>query len=116
MASESKKTVVIAVAANLFLAVAKVGAGLLSGSKALLAEGAHSIADTTDQVFLLVSLKLGEALRNPPFEMIWSSRELIEAAWSLYKKYSDHDLSLCDCATPDTDARRHSSPGQKAVA
>jgi cation diffusion facilitator family transporter len=60
MASESKKTVVIAIAANLTLAVAKLGAGLLSGSKALLAEAAHSVADTTDQVFLLVSLKLGD--------------------------------------------------------
>jgi cation diffusion facilitator family transporter len=65
MASESKKTVVIAVAANLTLALAKLGAGLLSGSKALLAEAAHSVADTTDQVFLLVSLKLGD---RPPDE------------------------------------------------
>jgi cation diffusion facilitator family transporter len=60
VASESKKTVVIAIAANLTLALAKLGAGLLSGSKALLAEAAHSIADTTDQVFLLVSLRLGD--------------------------------------------------------
>jgi cation diffusion facilitator family transporter len=44
----------------LTLAIAKLGAGLLSGSKALLAEAAHSVADTTDQVFLFVSLKLGD--------------------------------------------------------
>ena len=63
MASESKKTVLVAVAANLTLAIAKLAAGLFSGSKALLAEAAHSVADTTDQVFLLVSLKLGD---RPP--------------------------------------------------
>jgi len=60
VASESKKIVLIAVAANLTLALAKLAAGLFSGSKALLAEAAHSVADTTDQVFLLVSLKLGD--------------------------------------------------------
>jgi cation diffusion facilitator family transporter len=60
VASESRKTVLVAVAANLFLALAKLTAGVLSGSKALLAEAAHSLADTVDQVFLLVSLHLGE--------------------------------------------------------
>jgi cation diffusion facilitator family transporter len=48
----------VALAANLGIAVAKITAGLLSGSSAMLAEGAHSIADTTNQVFLLISLRL----------------------------------------------------------
>ena len=65
MASESRKTVWVAIGANLTLAVAKGLAGLLSGSAALLAESAHSVADTTDQVFLMVSLHLGE---RPPDE------------------------------------------------
>jgi cation diffusion facilitator family transporter len=38
--------------------VAKITAGLLGGSSAMLAEGAHSVADTTNQVFLLASLRL----------------------------------------------------------
>jgi cation diffusion facilitator family transporter len=63
VASESKKTVLIAIAANLTLALAKLAAGLASGSKALLAEAAHSVADTFDQGFLLVSLRLGD---RPP--------------------------------------------------
>ncbi len=46
-----------------------------------------------------VSLKLGEALRKPPFEMVWSTPDRFDAAWSLYKKYSDHELSLCDCVS-----------------
>jgi cation diffusion facilitator family transporter len=66
MASESRKTVLIALAANTGIAVAKLGAGLVGGSSAMLAEGAHSIADTTNQLFLLASLKLSE--REPDEE------------------------------------------------
>src|ERR671934_106513 len=40
-------------------------AGLIGGSTAMLAEAAHSFADTMNQVFLLVSLQLGE---RPPDE------------------------------------------------
>lgn len=47
----------VAGAANLLIAVAKGVAGLLSGSTALLAEAAHSVADTLNQAFLLTALK-----------------------------------------------------------
>jgi cation diffusion facilitator family transporter len=57
MADESTGTVLLAGAANLAIAVAKCVAGLLSGSTALLAEAAHSIADTLNQVFLLTALR-----------------------------------------------------------
>jgi cation diffusion facilitator family transporter len=63
MASESHKTVYIALAANAGIAVAKFAGGAISGSTAMLAEGAHSIADTTNQLFLLASLNLAE--RDP---------------------------------------------------
>jgi len=56
----SRKTVLIALAANAAVAVAKLAGGLLSGSAALLAEAAHSLADTTNQAFLLVSFKLSQ--------------------------------------------------------
>ena len=39
---ESTGTVLVALAANLGIAVAKITAGVLSGSSAMLAEGAHS--------------------------------------------------------------------------
>jgi cation diffusion facilitator family transporter len=55
---ESTGTVIVALAANLVIAVAKIAAGLIGGSSAMLAEGAHSVADTTNQVFLLTSLRL----------------------------------------------------------
>jgi cation diffusion facilitator family transporter len=54
---ESVGTVLLAGAANLAITTAKVVAGLISGSSALLAEAAHSIADTLNQVFLLTALR-----------------------------------------------------------
>jgi len=57
MASESKSTVLLAFAVNLVIAIAKTAAGLLTLSSAMLAEAAHSWADTTNQMFLLFALK-----------------------------------------------------------
>jgi cation diffusion facilitator family transporter len=56
MASESKGTVLLALGANLAIAIAKSIVGLISLSSAMLAEAAHSWADTMNQVFLLTSL------------------------------------------------------------
>lgn len=53
----TKRSVYAAFTANLLIAVSKFVAGLISGSAALLAESAHSVADTINQVFLLVSLR-----------------------------------------------------------
>ena len=46
----------IAGAANLFVALVKLAAGILVGSSAMLAEAAHSVADTLNQAFLLASV------------------------------------------------------------
>ena len=61
-----RKTVLIALAANVAIALVKAFAGVVSGSAAMLAEAAHSIADTTNQGLLLTSIKLGE--RDPDRE------------------------------------------------
>jgi cation diffusion facilitator family transporter len=62
---DSRLTILVALAANAVIAVAKLLAGLASGSAAMLAEAAHSAADTIDQLVLLASLRLG---RRPPDE------------------------------------------------
>src|SRR6478736_10537392 len=54
---ESTGTVLLAGSANLAIAVAKLVGGLISGSTAMLAEAAHSFADTLNQVFLMAALK-----------------------------------------------------------
>jgi cation diffusion facilitator family transporter len=61
--SGERKTVLYAIAANAAIAIVKGLAGVLTGSAAMLAEAAHSVADTANQGFLLVSLSLGE---RPP--------------------------------------------------
>ena len=53
----SVRTVFVALAANIVIAVAKLIAGLLSGSTAMLAEAAHSFADSLNEVFLGISLR-----------------------------------------------------------
>lgn len=60
MASENKGTVLVALGANLLIAGAKLVGGLISGSSSMLAEAAHSVADTMNQVFLLTSLKVAD--------------------------------------------------------
>jgi cation diffusion facilitator family transporter len=56
----TRRTVLVAGGANLFVAVAKLIAGVLTGSSAMLAEAAHSTADTLDQAFLLASVHRGD--------------------------------------------------------
>lgn len=65
----SRKTVLIALASNATVAIVKLVGGLLSGSSAMLAEAAHSVADTTNQAFLLVSIRLAgrEPTPDQPF-------------------------------------------------
>jgi cation diffusion facilitator family transporter len=63
---ESRRTVYVALGANAAIAVAKLAGGVVVGSSAMLSEGAHSVADTMNQVFLLVSLRFAE--RRPDVE------------------------------------------------
>jgi cation diffusion facilitator family transporter len=53
----TKRTVLIAGAANLIVALIKAVAGVLTSSSAMLAESAHSFADTLNQALLLTSIK-----------------------------------------------------------
>ncbi|MFI5100604.1 MAG: cation diffusion facilitator family transporter [Actinomycetes bacterium] len=53
--AESRLTVIVAFGANLLIAVAKTGAAVITGSASLVAEAAHSWADTGNEVFLLIA-------------------------------------------------------------
>jgi cation diffusion facilitator family transporter len=65
----TRRTVIIAGAANILVGLAKLVAGIMTGSSAMLAEAAHSAADTLDQAFLLTSLHQADrpASRDHPF-------------------------------------------------
>jgi cation diffusion facilitator family transporter len=66
---ESTLTVIVALAINLLIAAMKLLAGLLTGSAAMLAEAAHSVADSTTEGLLLAALRHSErpADRRHPF-------------------------------------------------
>ncbi len=58
--SGARRAVLAAFFGNLGVAASKLVAFFLTGSSAMLAEFYHSIADTVNQAFLLLGLKLGE--------------------------------------------------------
>jgi cation diffusion facilitator family transporter len=66
---ESTLTVVLALIANLGVAVLKLAAGLISGSAALISEAAHSAGDSSTELLLLTALRRSErpADRVHPF-------------------------------------------------
>ena len=63
------RAVVAALTANIFIAVTKFGAWLLTGASSMLAEAIHSVADSGNQVLLLVGGKRAtkEATPEHPF-------------------------------------------------
>ena len=66
---ETQRTILVAGAANIVVLLAKLVAGVLTGSSAMLAEAAHSFADTLNQAFLFTSVRQGArpADRDHPF-------------------------------------------------
>jgi cation diffusion facilitator family transporter len=63
---DTVQSVVVALAANVLVALAKLFAGLITGSSAMLAEAVHSTADSINEVLLLVSLRRSQ--RPPDLE------------------------------------------------
>src|SRR5216110_217260 len=59
------RTILIALIGNIVVAVAKLVAGLLAGSAAMLAEAAHSFADSLNQVLLWISLQSSQKPAHP---------------------------------------------------
>jgi cation diffusion facilitator family transporter len=53
----SARTVIVAEAANLTIAIAKIVAALLTGSASMAAEAAHSVADTGNELLLYIGLR-----------------------------------------------------------
>jgi cation diffusion facilitator family transporter len=55
--SENARTIAIALTANLIITCAKLAAGLVARSTGMLAEAAHSLVDSLNEVFLWISLR-----------------------------------------------------------
>ena len=68
-ASEQRVAVITALGANVAIAVAKLGAAAITGSSAMLAESLHSLADSVNEILLLVGARRSRrpADRRHPF-------------------------------------------------
>ena len=66
---ESKTAVLAAMVANFLIAIGKLIAGLMTGSASMLAEAGHSVADTVNQVFLLVGINLSHTTADEKHPM-----------------------------------------------
>lgn len=69
MAGNSTKVVLVAFIMNLGIAIAKYIGFMFSGSAAMLAEAVHSLADTTNQIFLFLGIRRSKkaASESHPF-------------------------------------------------
>ena len=65
----STKAIFYALGANGGIALAKFGAALFTGSGAMLAEAIHSLADCTNQIFLLIGLREAKKPSNASHPM-----------------------------------------------
>jgi len=61
---ESRGAVLAAMGANFLIACGKFVAGALTGSAAMFAEAGHSVADTVNQVFLLLGINLSRTVAD----------------------------------------------------
>jgi cation diffusion facilitator family transporter len=77
---QSTITVLIALAANALLAVAKSAAAILTGSASMIAESAHSWSDTGNEIFLMIAERSGRKPRDDRHPRGYGRRTYI---WSL---------------------------------
>src|SRR5213595_2569267 len=82
--SSSLVTVIFAFAANLLVAVAKTVAALVTGSASMIAESAHSWADTGNQVFLLIAERRSSKQRDAAHPMGYGREAYV---WSMFAAF-----------------------------
>jgi cation diffusion facilitator family transporter len=81
---ESMLTVIIAFGANLLVAIAKSIAALVSGSASMVAEAAHSWADTGNEIFLLIAERRGAKKRDAAHPLGYGRETYI---WSMFAAF-----------------------------
>lgn len=81
---ESTLTVIIAFLANLLIAIAKTVAAFLTGSASMVAESAHSWADTGNEIFLFVADKRGIKRRDADHPLGYGKETYV---WSMFAAF-----------------------------
>ncbi|TDE94866.1 cation diffusion facilitator family transporter [Occultella glacieicola] len=74
-------TVLIAFGANLLIAVAKSAAGAITGSASMVAEAAHSWADTGNEIFLMIAERRARRPQDPAHPLGYGREAYV---WSLF--------------------------------
>jgi cation diffusion facilitator family transporter len=114
MAGRSTRcTVLIAGAANIFVGAIKLAAGILVGSSAMLAEAAHSAADTLNQAFLLASLRRGDRPADPRHPFGYGQERYF---WSLLAAFGIFIAGAGFSVFEGVLALRHGSTGNPLIA
>lgn len=78
------KTVVLAFCMNVLVAIAKTAAALITGSASMVAESAHSWADTGNQVFLMVAERKSARPRDATHPMGYGREAYV---WSMFAAF-----------------------------
>jgi cation diffusion facilitator family transporter len=81
---ESNMTVIIAFTANLLVAIAKTIAAFLTGSASMVAESAHSWADTGNEIFLYVADRRGTRTRDKDHPLGYGKETYV---WSMFAAF-----------------------------
>ncbi len=81
---DSVITVIVAFVANLLIAIAKTVAASLTSSASMLAEAAHSWADTGNEVFLLVAERRSDRQRDTRHPMGYGKEAYV---WSMFAAF-----------------------------
>ena len=80
----SLRTVIIAFCANLLIALAKSAAAVLTGSASMLAEAAHSWADTGNEIFLFFAESRSERVRDESHPLGYGREAYV---WSMFAAF-----------------------------
>lgn len=77
-------TVLVALGANLLVAIAKTAASVITGSASMLAEAAHSWADFGNEIFLLIADRRSKKERDGPHPLGYGREAYV---WSMFAAF-----------------------------